>query len=340
MTSLNSEFIIPLKVVNARCEHLKINLKGLFKQIERKAIQNVKDKKKVDTIVTWDDWIASALDCNSPGWAKKLVVGEPIPQGLLDQLPCSTGELVSLGSWLLTKNIYRFEDEVAKELIKSDFEGKLPAFLINIPDLCIYVQTDNFELYFDNNQIVGVIFSVNELNEEKVLIYTLFLDTGLTRTIVSIVNEDLDIEDCLSDFIDRFHDDSAEFHQEEVDQYQSLQKKLINILLWFSQTKPDYYPLIPDNHNEKVGLRTVKKELRLFEASKYKPFVAGKETKKIISNIYKDLEDLENGDKAVKQNSKRPHLRRAHYHLYWYGKKGAYERHDFKWIPITVVGGK
>lgn len=340
MANLDNSFLIPLKVVNARCEHLKINLKGLFKHIERRAIQNIKDENKVDAIATWDDWIYAALDCYSPGWAKKLVVGEAIPQNLLDQLPCPTGELISLGSWLLTKNIYRFDDDVAKELIKSDFKGKLPAFLINIQDICIYVQTDNFDLYFESSQIVGVIFSINELNYEKVLISTLFLDTGLTRTIVSIANEDLDIDECLSDFIDKFHDDRSVLDENEIEQYHSLQKKLINILLWFSQTKPDYFPLIPDNHKEKTGIRKVKNELRLFEASKYKPFVAGRETKEAIKNLYTDLNKLDDINSKPKIGAKRPHLRRAHYHLYWYGRKGAYERHDFKWIPITIVGGK
>ena len=86
-------------------------------------------------------------------------------------------------------------------------------------------------------------------------------------------------------------------------------------------------------------MRKVKNELRLFEASKYKPFIAGQETKETIKSLYKDLNKLDDGAKP-KIGAKRPHLRRAHYHLYWYGKKGAYERHDFKWIPITIVGGK
>ncbi|UUS62550.1 MULTISPECIES: hypothetical protein [unclassified Acinetobacter] len=340
MSALSNEFLIPLKVVNARSQHIKLNLNGLLKKIEKRAIDYVKKNIKIDSIVTWDDWIYAALDCFQPGWAKTLEVGSPIPQDLLNRLPCSTGELVSIGSWMLSKNIYRFENEVAAELVKSEFKGKLPSFLVNIKDLCIYVQTDNFDLSFENSQIVGVIFSVNELCYEKVLISTLFLDTGVTRTIVSLVNENQDIEDCLTDFIDKFHDDRAILDQNEIDAYQTLQKKLINILLWFSQTVPDYFPLVPENHQEKTGVKTVKKELRLFEASKYKPFLAGKETKKVISDLYKNFENIEENKNIIRKTSaKRPHLRRAHYHLYWYGKKGAYERHEFKWIPITIVGG-
>lgn len=333
MANLDTAFLIPLKVVNARSVFLKENLKGLIKNVESRAFKKHTDSKKFQDIVSWDDWIYAALDCLNPLWSKNLLVGEEIPQKLLDSLHCSVGELVSLGSWLLTKNIYRFENEVAKELSKSEFKGKLPSYLINIQDICIYVQLDNFKIYFKDSQLVGVIFSINNLNEEKVLISTIFLDTGLTRTIVSIIDENLDIEDCLSDFIDKFHDDKSLIDTKEIEEYQFIQKKLINILLWFSQTEPDYMPLIPENHEERTGFKKIKKDIRLFEASKYKPFQVGLKTKVIIKNLNENFMKLEN------TNSKRPHLRKAHYHLYWYGKKGAYERHQFKWIPITIVGG-
>lgn len=336
MANLSEKYSIPLKVVSARSQHMKLSFKGIINKIEARAVKYRNDNQKIPSLVTWDDWIYAALDCISPDWKKDLVVGDQIPDHLINSLPTPTGELVTLGSWLLTKNIYRFEDEVASELTKSNFEGQLPNFLINIPELCIYVQTDNFDLNFQGAKIYGVIFTLTELCGQKVLVSTVFLDTGLTRTIVLMITESKSIEDCLTDFIDQFHDDRAVLDENEIAEYQSLQKQLINILLWFSLSKPDYQPLMPENHQEKTGIQMVKRTPRLFEAQKYKPFIAGSETAKIIKQA---KENLNNFSQKSSKIQRRPHLRRAHYHLYWYGAKGSYEKYEFKWIPITLVGG-
>lgn len=401
MANLTPEFSIPLKAISVRLNHMKANLPGIMKVIEKKAIHNQKSRKDnsddINLLLTWDDWIYAALEVDhetqfknkqsektieanliekmlnkhksvpglnnqsnqigsvyekaltgvmnhygknpkKPNWAKNLEVGQSIPKELLDRLPVTVGELVTLGSWMLTKNVYRFEDIVIKEILKSDFNGTLPSYIINLPDICTYIQTDNADLYFEDCKVIGVIFCVTELCEQRVLITNMYLDTGLPRTIVITLQEDQDIESSLGDFIDEFqYDADLTEHEDEISARLKIQKKLINLVLWFSQTKPDYIPLLPENHKEPKGFKEVKKEKRLFEASKYKPFLVGGETSKVFNQFYKEYDDLK---KHLAGSGKRmPHLRKSHWHLYWYGKKGANERYDFKLLPITMVGG-
>ncbi|EPO6599971.1 hypothetical protein U2F15_18880 [Acinetobacter baumannii] len=403
MANLPNSYALPLKIVSTRLNHMKTELTGVMKKIEQRAIYNQKMRKDhsddIQLLLTWDDWIYAALDCNhelkqariakeneiarqtsviekmlnnynnnqpfgkgidkskaangsvyeqalqnikgvkgsKPAWASNLKVGDHIPKELLDELPVTTGELVTLGNWMLTKNIYRFEDIVINEILKTGFDGVIPNYIINLPDLCIYIQTDNAKLMFEDNRVMGVLFCVTELCGQRVLVSTMYLDTGMPRTIVITLNEDLDIESSLGDFVDEFQQDyDPETMQDDLNVRIEIQKKLINLVLWFSQQKPEISPPIPEG-SKPVQFTQVKKEKRLFEASKYKTYMIGTETAKEFTKIYQELETAKTQAKG--SGKRTPHLRRSHWHLYWYGKKGKNERYDFKLLPITMVGG-
>ncbi|ENX24857.1 hypothetical protein F892_00007 [Acinetobacter vivianii] len=408
MATLKDEFVIPLKVVSTRLNHMKTHLTGIMKRVEQRAIYNHKQRKDksedISLLLSWDDWIYSALDVHhemkqklveqqneqarnmsiiekmlqnqknhlpvglgisksskagdtsvyetalkgamshfgisvkKPAWADNLRAGEQIPKELLDELPVTTGELVTLGNWMLTKNIYRFDDVVINELLKTSFDGVIPNYIINLPDLSVYIQTDNAKLYFNSDKVVGVIFCVTELNDQRVLVSTLYLDNGMPRTIVITLTEDQDIESSLGDFVDTFQQDyDPTTMQDELNIRLDIQKKLINLVLWFSQEKPEVTPLTPDSDNKPVKFTTVKNDKRLFEATKYKTYLVGTETAKAFKKVYDELETAKTQQKGA--GKRMPHLRRSHWHLYWYGKKGRNERYDFKLLPITMVGG-
>ncbi|MGL2990897.1 hypothetical protein ACSVHR_11955 [Acinetobacter nosocomialis] len=58
-----------------------------------------------------------------------------------------------------------------------------------------------------------------------------------------------------------------------------------------------------------------------------------------MSCTEKLYEEIEVAKAEGKASGREPHLRKSHWHLYWYGKKGRYERYDFLLIPVTIVGG-
>lgn len=405
MAKLDDDFILPLKIVSNRLNCMKNGLNGLLKKVEERAIYNHNkrhDKSlEIENLLTWDDWIYSALDVNheikqakeakqnesakqasviekmlanyhnnkpfshglnksdkktdsvyetamqnvighfgikakKPAWAENLKAGEHIPKQLLDELPVTTGELVTLGSWMLTKNIYRFDDIVINELLKTGFKGVIPNFIVYLPDLCVYVQLDNANLFFENTKVVGVIFCLTEIVGQKVLVNTLYLDNGSPRTIAITLNDDQDIESSLTDFVDEFQEDyNPDLMQTELNSRLDLQKKLINIVLWFSQKKPEIEPLF-NGDNPPVKFTLIKKEKRLFEATKYKSFIVGRDTATTIKKAYEEIEKARNiGNYAGKD----PHIRKSHWHLYWYGKKGKQENSEVKWVKWTIVGG-
>lgn len=260
----------------------------------------------------------------------------------LDRLSNTTGitigELVTLGNWLLTKNIYRFEDIVINEVLKTGFEGNLPNYIVNLPEISTYIQTDNADLYFENKKVVGIVFCKTELDDNLVLVSTLYLDDGLPRTIAMNLEEDQNIESCVTDFINDFQSQILEEPDEKIiNERISIQKKIINLVLWFSQTEPDYYPLTPLTSDEKITFKNINGEKRLFEASKYRTYIVGKKTGELFNKVYSELERTLQKETGI--NKRAPHLRKSHWHLYWYGKKGKFEKYDFKLLPITIVGG-
>ena len=321
---LDPKIGIPLKVITARLEHVKFNLNGLMKRVEAYAIARQNSKDPHECLISGDEWTYAALDCRDPIWRERMkrtstimgvqATGQEIPLSFINQLPCNIGEIITLGSWSLTKNIYRFEDQVIQMLVKTEYNRSIPGFLLNLPDIAIYVQTDNANLYVQNEQVVGVIFAKNTLNDRKVLFTTVYTDTGLAKTITMHFPDDDDfestVEDCMTDFIDTFFDEKNLPDEQEINTFMELQKKLINLILWFSQKEPDLRPLTPETTQARPKLELIKRELRLFEANKYKPTIVGTETnKKINEAILKRDEDLKSGNY---KGTKKPHPRIPH----------------------------
>lgn len=68
MANLPNSYALPLKIVSTRLNHMKTELTGVMKKIEQRAIYNQKNEKDhsndIQLLLTWDDWIYAALDCN------------------------------------------------------------------------------------------------------------------------------------------------------------------------------------------------------------------------------------------------------------------------------------
>lgn len=57
--------------------------------------------------------------------------------------------ITALGTWRQTKGVYRFDDTLLKDLIKTDVEDLPKEVLLRLPEWCIYIELDNCNLHPD-----------------------------------------------------------------------------------------------------------------------------------------------------------------------------------------------
>ena len=69
---LDPKIGLPLKVITARLEHVKINLTGLIKRVEAYAIDRQKSDDLHECLISGDEWTYAALDCKDPIWRTRL----------------------------------------------------------------------------------------------------------------------------------------------------------------------------------------------------------------------------------------------------------------------------
>ena len=102
---LDPKIGLPLKVITARLEHVKINLTGLIKRVEAYAIDRQKSDDLHECLISGDEWTYAALDCKDPIWRTRLkrtqnMMGiqsesTEIPLSFINQLPCNIGEIIT-----------------------------------------------------------------------------------------------------------------------------------------------------------------------------------------------------------------------------------------------------
>ena len=219
----------------------------------------------------------------------------------------------------------RFEDVVIKEVLKSEFKGKIPAYIINLPHLCTYVQTDNSDLVFEGEKVIAVLFARTMLNNDDVLVVTLYTDTGAPNTITLSILEDKSIEECITDFLDKALPDDTDIPDDAKNERILVMRKLINLVIWFSKKEPEIIPHQKDPEVNTYNFKVIEKNKRLFEANSYKTYTLGGITANLFNKVYDELKKAKGGQ-TTRSGGVTPHLRSAHWQLYWLGKRRLDER--------------
>lgn len=323
-------------------EEISHKYKSLWGSIESRIVQNYLDKNwSKEILIPYAEWISPLLDISKPNWKRNLKKGDLMPTSGIDFT-----SICAIGTWRYSKGIYKLDDLIAKNLIKTNLAIKIPSMLLlNQPEWSIFVDISNLDLFLKNKKIIGFWSNINcfhtassTYSENKFLIITPLLENGfeemLSVSILITPNQDQTIEE-ITDFIPKIlgkFADSTSRTNEQIKEINDFKKVVVQILLFICQPEPD----ISENKEQITSLNNrtypikIKSQLRLFEAKKIRTFEVGLQ---IGNGLRESIMQYINSGKKVE-----PHLRRAHWHGYWKGSKKQNEQVFFyKWVPPILV---
>lgn len=243
------------------------------------------------------------------------------------------GELGAIAAWRPTKGIYRFDPDFGRAIAETELAKELPNEVLHrLPEWCVYVETDGI-VEGVHGFFAHLECDANTGGEElRLLIDT---DDGLTPIALHLVGT-------LQDAVQAFFDEAAAHAAltgawtygtpaSVIKQIATKISPIVSLVLYLCSDAPDYdgadRPTMPTARQTKHGPKERGAEVpRVWDVG----LRMGAALRAAVRQ-----ERAEPGDGT--HASPRPHVRRAHWHLYWSGEKRGTPR--VKWLSPVLVGG-
>ncbi len=241
----------------------------------------------------------------------------------------SAQRLAALGSWRLTKGIYQFDNTIFEQITSTAFSGEMPVeVLLRLPQWGVYLLTPG--LSFGNSEIQGVFahleFDINNHTQEL----RLLLDVEQTLIPIPVPLGTWTITEA----IDRMSNTAIKNAQaggsdfklsaDDIANIAIYINPIISLLLYLCSSEPEYSSATP----QRIRPKKTKKGYKFFEPHQPTVFKIGTETGAKIRAF--------STDQGGSHKPHKPHIRKAHWHGFWRGKRDSDEqRFIYKWIaPI------
>lgn len=305
----------------------------------------------------WPDWcylpLAAGISVVTNG------VGYSALQALVEDYakkpggaPTGPGALVALGSWRMTKGIYRIDPALYESLVKTPICEKLPVdVFFQMPQWCVYIETPG-EVYGEMNchgVFVHLEYDVNDGHRE--LRFVLNTDNHLVSIPVHI--DQLTLTDALNSAFDVADQNAIKFglasapRQVFEPNAKELVQRLMNLVVYVcsqndfvdrSLKSPQAQP-----QNPKIK-KTRRQGWKLFAARGCTEWDVGIRVGAALRKAY-ELEQM--GESSAPTGRKqRPHVRDAHWHTFLSGKRlrddgtaipASERKRHIKWVPPIAI---
>ncbi|MCW8175309.1 AcrVA2 family anti-CRISPR protein [Verminephrobacter aporrectodeae] len=252
--------------------------------------------------------------------------------------------LGALVAWRPTKGIYRFHPDLYESLIETDLEGEIPSdVLLRMPSWAVFIETPASEnMPF---QLEGFWAYLSRLGTQNELVLVgqwrqdgEHLDIG--------IDPDWDIllfklqlgHHPVSDLTEKMYrqgaHDAGRAYEQRPDGVQALQdhvmSAMLSLLLYLCSEQPDILNWEP----EQPQFKYLGKKRRWLASKNVREWDVGLR----LGAALKSARERSAATDGATSNGTpaRPHVRRAHWHSYWIGKRGE-QSISLRWLPPIPV---
>lgn len=275
----------------------------------------------------WPEW------CFLPMSASYAIVsgGYDIQPGDTQKVS-DVSKLSALAAWRYTQGVYRFDPDVYEAVGSTTIKKDIPAdVLLRLPEWGVYIETPQ-TLYH------GFFAHLEHDSHDGTIELRILLDTdedGLIPLILHVgdwtVAEGIDMAMNVNAQSVGMTKETLYEEVDTVAKWQSMHiQHCLSLLLYLCSDEPDI-ERVENELPHRPKPKKTKKGLRLFPPKKPKVWDIGQ-------HVAEQLAQLPPEPTGETRDSPRAHIRRAHWHGYWTGKKGTSERKFiYHWLPPMVI---
>lgn len=288
-----------------------------------KQVNDILRLRATGKIPAWPDW------CFIPMKEWQWIIFEGQTHDDLIFIVKEMARLSAVGAWRYTQGIYRFEPELMEALKDTEIIGEMPVeVLTRLPEYCVYIETPHMS--WGDQPLHGFFAHLNydadTSHKMELRLLLNAVDGELIQLPVDLSHATL--EECVKGTFPIMKGMGG-----VATTTANLLTPFISMLLYLCSDEPEVEdreeplarPHMPKKSKTKRGLE-------LFPANRSRKWTVGTEIAKAIRTHFDHSTDY-----PVSGSSKRPHVRRGHWHGFWKGPKTGERTFFYRWLmPIMV----
>jgi hypothetical protein len=253
--------------------------------------------------------------------------------------------LGALLSWRPSQGIYRFHPELYESLIQTDLEGEIPSnLLFRLPSWAVFIETpvsenlpfqlEGFWAYLSRLGKQNELVLVGLWRKEHLWGYDSNADPAWDILLFDLPIGHHPVSD-LTEMMYQQHSRESGDASTSNDGVKAIQDHMVSamlsLLLYLCSEQPDISNWKP----QQPQFKYLGNKRRWLAIKNIREWEVGL---RIGAALKSERERLENHDVNVTGNGStaRPHIRRAHWHSYWVGKRGE-QTISLRWLPPIPV---